>query len=178
MPNWCSNTLFIEGPSKWINTLKKKARGETEVFDFYRLIRCPREIARKDYDPYRIDWEYNTFGCKWGGCNSIKFYESRLGRKEKTIAYEFDTPWSPAQVFVKNISKKYPSLTFSLFYYEDGSGFIGSDLIRSGVYLKEQDADLPFNNSEDDEDGDKEIECIRSWFENASQTATSRAYWK
>lgn len=178
MPNWCENTVIITGPSKWINTFKRKVRSKDAVLDFYKLIPYPKDVLKAPYDPVQYDWEVNNWGCKWGA-NNPHLSETRIGRKKKRLVYNFDTAWAPALGFFVKSSKLFKKLEFSMFNNEPGCNYIGYDKAKSGVLIHSKVADYPSPpDGQEEFHDDEETECIRSWYENASTTENERLYWR
>jgi len=128
MANYCNNNINIisDGTKKSQKELATLIKKLGKDFDFNKVVPMP-----KNYDKNEkwYDWSIKNWGCKWGaydGSVSIE-WESEDG-----IEASFDTPWSPPTEFIKNASKKYPTLTFLLRYYEGGVGFMGTSKAKNG----------------------------------------------
>jgi hypothetical protein len=78
------------------------------------------------------DWCISHWGTKWGD------YDLRLSwhSPDETLL-TFCTAWSPPEPGIALISKKFPTLTFSLSYYEAGMGFSGNTSYKDGVIVAE-----------------------------------------
>lgn len=93
--------------------------------------RCPNcDSYLKDwYNSGGYDWCIEHWGTKWG------FYEIELecaDFEEGEIRYTFQTAWSPPIPVIQAMSKRFPSLSFALDYFEGGMGFMGSFMYENG----------------------------------------------
>jgi hypothetical protein len=97
-------------------------------------------------------WSCANWGTKWDVREGVKLHGSL---KDGELYCHFDTAWSPPTEFLNTLSKKYPELTFTLYYAEGGVGFWGSYTVTNGEgeeisgvgkFWKEEDQD-------EDEDG-------------------------
>jgi len=165
MPNWCHNTLTVEGNPEQLTEFKSKSfvkakHSSPEEFDFTfeGLFPTPPELLEEtaptqyrgeDNDTEAIktfhakmkdleykydytnwyDWRVNYWGCKWDASESYISSED-----EAHISVEFDTAWSPPEMWVRYVSTLFPDLKFKLSYMEPGVGF-------AGVFYKSSDMD-------------------------------------
>jgi len=89
------------------------------------------------------EWCIKNWGTKWGICNA------ELGNADyisaDSISYEleytFDTAWSPPTPIVKKMSEMFPSLTFTLKYFEGGGGFNGLYVCEKGEVIRDLTGD-------------------------------------
>lgn len=161
MPNWCSNQLVITGASdkiaEFATTIKDgnfllsqtypMPRELSGICSGYATIdgkecRNWREIDGKSVAV--TEEELNDLSRKFGSTNWYNWNIENWGTKwdlndgvtceidSERIACNFDTAWSPPVEWAINVSKKFPELTFELFYSEGGSGFYGSKTIENG----------------------------------------------
>ena len=146
MPNWCENTLNVNGTAEDISAFIKWL--DDKPFCFERIIPTPDELqdscpfsqARKDSGAGKeliekfgsdnwYDWRLQNWGCKWD-------IDDREGRpthsSAKLICFDFQTPWGPPERAIYTLSLKFPNLTFFLAHYEMGCGFAGEMKVKNG----------------------------------------------
>ena len=107
MPNWCSNSLYVEAATdEQIERITKAAQAEQLLEEF-----APRD-----------DW-----GCKW----DIQLYDVDVSG---TIAFiTFGTPWSPpSETFFRRMSAALPNCALENFYEEPGCAFYGKTVAKNG----------------------------------------------
>ena len=66
------------------------------------------------------DWANNNWGTKWEAANVDMSQDSDDGAQ-----YEFDTAWSPPEGIFYALVEKFPKLSISWFYREDGQRISG-----------------------------------------------------
>jgi hypothetical protein len=137
MPNWCSNTLQISGCPKqmdeFISKSIVKSAMDIDIFLMDGLIKMPEELAiceeitpeekaermaKYGYDNW-YDWRFENWGSKWDA------QESYITEEENGWTINFDTAWSPAIPYIKQVAKMYPDLIFDLYFMETGEWFAG-----------------------------------------------------
>jgi hypothetical protein len=146
MPNWCENTLNVNGTAEDISAFIKWL--DDKPFCFERIIPTPDELqdscpfsqARKDSGAGKeliekfgsdnwYDWRLQNWGCKWD-------IDDREGRpthsSAELICFDFQTPWGPPERAIYTLSLKFPNLTFLLAHYEMGCGFAGEMKVKNG----------------------------------------------
>ena len=135
---------FIPYPQEF-KKLDKKAKEYQE-----KLKTLPEEI-KKDM-PYWIkdgfnsgghQWCIENWGTKWGICNAE--LENADYASADSILYEleytFDTAWSPPTPVVKKMSEMFPSLTFTLKYFDGSMGFNGRYTCKNGEVIENLSGD-------------------------------------
>jgi hypothetical protein len=160
MPNWCENTLNVNGAAEDISAFIKWL--DDKPFCFERIVATPDELqdncpfsqARKDSGAGKeliekfgsdnwYDWRLQNWGCKWD-------IDDREGRpthsSAELICFDFQTPWGPPERAIHTLSLKFPNLTFFLAHYEMGCGFAGEMKVKNGeskgaYYDSEKDVD-------------------------------------
>ena|SRR3990167_4479241 len=100
---------------------------EDQPFPKYATRPITKEIQEKLYLTYGVDnwydWQRLNWGVKWGDCRT------RIDGNE----IHYDTPWGPFDDEVlEAISKRFPSLTFTLHFYEAGMAFQGKRIYQDG----------------------------------------------
>jgi hypothetical protein len=148
MPNWCDNTLTVSGRPEELNKFKLAIQGygitwgdeheiidvndtaselvekmtsdrELLLIDFSKLVMPSKEFLSKSFIDVGYHWQIDNWGTK-GQPNEISLTE-----KPRSIIYIFCSAWSPPIPIVKEMILQYPTLKFSLKYYECGAGFRG-----------------------------------------------------
>lgn len=105
--------------TNYINTNKLSIRTVKEIILF--------GLGNKDELIFYEDhWYRNNWGTKW---NSL--YTKIIHNTSNIIIYVFTTAWSPPLPIILAMSKKFPSLTFSLLYGEQGNDFAGVRVINN-----------------------------------------------
>jgi hypothetical protein len=137
MPNWCSNTLHISGDKEQLEMFKQKSIIKSgmnvDIFVMNGCITMPEELKiceglkpeeiverrlKYGYDNW-YDWSFENWGSKWDA------HESYITEEENGLTIEFDTAWSPAIPYIKQVAKMYPDLIFDLYFMETGEWFAG-----------------------------------------------------
>lgn len=137
MPNWCSNTLQISGNKEQLEIFKQKSIIKSgmnlDIFVMDGLITMPEELAIcEDMTPEQkseriakygynnwFDWRFENWGSKWDA------QEPEIQEDEDGLTINFDTAWSPAIPYVKQVAKMFPDLIFDLYFMETGEWFAG-----------------------------------------------------
>ena len=145
MPNWCSNEVEIYGEkeaiAKFVEECFTDFKG-TPVLDFAKVMPEPdydqpqkdgthnNGVQKELHDvmPDWWNWRNNNWGTKW---NLVPDPEGNLtgyevtGQSEDFLQLEFETAWSPPAGIYDTIFEKYPDLTVSWFYREEGCQLAG-----------------------------------------------------
>lgn len=92
-----------------------------------------RNIAKYGYKDW-YEWQYATWGTKWGDCHThFEGYEA-----DGTLAkFRFDTPWSNAEGAWLTISTMFPKLRFVFTYDEEAGFFAGMEVYSNGKVVFE-----------------------------------------
>lgn len=159
MPNWCFNSIAIEGPKADVEKFLEAVKGNDKqpYFDFNGVVPMPsdylgtqspnpsEEFAEKLTEKYGspdwYSWALANWGTKWN-CTAIDEWDITYRKNNETYAQiNVDTAWSPPTEFLVNASKIYPSLIFSNEFYEQGNCFIGSHVILKGYFESKSEPD-------------------------------------
>lgn len=153
IPNWCNNDLTVRGGTVDIKKFKEQAKGKDEEsaktdLSLNMLHPMPEELentispsqAETDEEKKRskelikkygasnwYDWKLNNWGTKWDVEATL------VGDKKNSLIYTFDSAWGPPLEWLKEVSKKFPTLTFKLHYSEGGMCFRGDARAKNGV---------------------------------------------
>lgn len=159
MPNWCFNTIRVEGLKADVEKFLEAIKGNEKqpYFDFNGVIPMPEELrgtqspndneeqAKILTEKYGAsdwyDWAIKNWGTKWN-CTAIDDWDITDCKNNEAIAtINVDTAWSPPTEFLVKASEIYPSLIFSNEYYEEGNCFIGSHTILKGYFESKLEPD-------------------------------------
>ena len=142
MPNWCSNTLEIKGPTKKLEEFSKTIK-DGEGF-FNTILPLPKQLEEttsptpKDSNQPLIDgasnwydWRVNNWGTKWDVDGEDSFYTNELkdfdtledGTERSVLTLAFDTAWSPPEGIFEELSRQ--GFGIKAYYYEPGMDFAG-----------------------------------------------------
>jgi hypothetical protein len=182
MPNWVQTLASITGDEQEINkfltaSTVKDENGNEMLNIIPSLVPCPKELKilsgsmSQDTPEYETwlkqkeenlakfgytdwyEWEYDTWGTKWGDCDT-----NIIDRAEGNLLLQFATAWGPADKAWLTISKLFPTLSFQFDYDEEAGFFCGYHVIRDGSIIFETmfiPCDNPFDWEEQEEEHEK-----------------------
>jgi hypothetical protein len=150
MPNWCDNSLLVEGDEKELERFFEHAKGygltwgsdeqipkdekHHSLIDFSKFIRPTDAELKRPYgdqeDSYGYEWCNENWGTKWNACDAISTWdEDRYGSggiDKSEIGYSFNTAWSPmSEQLLRNMEQMFPKLKFHYQFIETGMEFYG-----------------------------------------------------
>jgi len=166
MPNWCQNTLVVEGKQEDIKEFRDFIKGETiegkeRIFDFGKVISTEGEEAkwRKEWDKLSAKeqkerwhddfgtywfnvgkgygWCVENWGTKWNACDT----DISIDEPEK-FAIFFATAWSPPEPIIKELAMQFNKLDFTFEYEEWGMAFAGVYETKKGRVVNEGSWDI------------------------------------
>ena len=149
MPNWCQNTLIINGNRYQINKFFEENKDEENDLTFNKSVPIPenldemtdeefKKICGKQFLEYydiisRTNlYKENKWGTKWDACDVV------LKKKETKLEYKFQTAWSPPNNWLIEISEKYNKLDFELISEESENDAWYSIKISEGEVIEER----------------------------------------
>lgn len=152
MPNYCNNTLYIEGNRHTINKIIDFVKSEENVFDFDNIVPMPKDIFRGNIGPDEMktygksnwyDWSIENWGTKWNSIDAV----------EDDDCIDFLTAWSPCDPVIAALAAMFPTMRFTYTFYETGCGFCGERVYENGNLIFNYDGDYSENPAceEDDE---------------------------
>jgi hypothetical protein len=163
MPNWCSNTLQISGNKEQLELFKQKSiiksGMDVDIFVMDGCVPMPEELnimkdiseeelsirkAKYGYDNW-YDWRFENWGSKWDA------QEPYITEEEELLTINFDTAWSPAIPYVKQVAKMYPDLIFDLYFMETGEWFAGR------VFAKNEEVNEQYGEPKQVDDDGNEV---------------------
>ena len=163
MPNWCSNTLQISGDKEQLEMFKQKSiiksGMDVDIFVMDGCVPMPEELAicedmtpeqkaerivKYGYDNW-FDWRFENWGTKWDA------QEPYITEEEDGLTINFDTAWSPAIPYIKQVAKMYPDLIFDLYFMETGEWFAGR------VFAKNEEVNEEYGEPKQVDDDGREV---------------------
>ena len=101
---------------------RTKPDGTMEAVSFQEDIENLAKYGARDW----YAWANNNWGTKWGD-----YDHAPLIITASSIQMRFNSAWAPVSII--KIAEQFPKLTFKLRYFEQGSGFQGSQTFQHGT---------------------------------------------
>ncbi len=192
MPNWCSNTLIVEGDLNELVDFKKKVlipsesiKGDLD-FTMEVLYPTPPELlemtspvmwrGETDDEEGKKAFEENAKAIKekYGHEDWYNWRVSNWGTKwdasdsyvderdGESLSINYTTAWGPNSAFVIYASEKYPNLKFRLLFEEAGCNFCGELICEDGEVQSFGESELEYQD-QDGNDVDYDSEKER-WY--------------
>ena len=126
MPNWCNNSITIQGSTETVETLWEEANKEDSGL-LNAMVPMPVElndtVSPSDGDNW-YNWRTTNWGCKWDvSLEGLEFTNNHDGTS--SITGWFDSPWAPPieayNTFLDDMDGCYIEAT----YEEGGMDFAG-----------------------------------------------------
>jgi len=125
MPNWCWNTLVVQGhDSDEVERFVERNRGPEGVLSFNALVPMPEGISMAESVDEGCDgrnlenwygWRLANWGTKWD--LSDEDLELSGGPFQQT--YTFMTAWNPPLAWLRTVAPMFPGLRFTLHYSKE-----------------------------------------------------------
>jgi len=137
MPNWCNNTLSIQGPTETLKPLWEEANREGSGL-LNAMKPMPAELegttspAPKEGTPQPLvdgfdnwyDWRVSNWGTKWDvDLEGLEFKDN--GDGTASIVGWFDSAWGPPIEAYNTFLDDMDNCTLESFYEEGGMDFAG-----------------------------------------------------
>ena len=142
MPNWCENTLTVEGAEKDVQRFKQQAKPKATKADvdlsLASLYPIPEGVYLGDLGPEETqkygknnwrDWCITHWGTKWDADATL------TNELPDFLVYEFESAWSPPVAWLTKVARDFPRLRFTLIYDEPGMGFAGTAIADQGKLI-------------------------------------------
>ena len=120
MPNWCSNTIEIEGTKEQINAFVSflDEQNGKEWFTFFKP--TPPELKEEGW----YEWNIENWGTKWN-CDAQDWVKvENPNEDQSSVTFWFDSAWSPPTALYEFIEAT-STLNIKASYNEGGMGFVG-----------------------------------------------------
>ena len=120
MPNWCSNTIEIEGTKEQINAFVSflDEQNGKEWFTFFKP--TPPELKEEGW----YEWNIENWGTKWNCDAQDWVIVENPSADESSVTFWFDSAWSPPTALYEFIEAT-STLNIKASYNEGGMGFVG-----------------------------------------------------
>ena len=150
MPNWCENELTIVGERERLLAFYRQGKGpgpfkgEESMLSVEQFVPMPLEYTTQDgYERGGFQWAMEHWGTKWGlvdvevdpASEELLTDTEFAGESESYLFYTFRTAWSPPDALIEAMASQFPTLRFSLAYFECGMGYQGL-LVVEGLQVK------------------------------------------
>ena len=132
MPNWCSNSITIEGPAAKIRALWEQITFDPEN-DETGLLDAMHPMPKELHDTTKgtngddinwYDWRVDNWGTKWEvSTEGLEFIDNEQGRA--MITGWFDSAWSPPIGAYERFLEQNEDCSLEASYYEPGCDFAG-----------------------------------------------------
>lgn len=176
MPDYCNNTLTIEGDESLVASFIAKVMKDPDnlyshIYLLDTLHPCPEglrntpavwyadadkqaeqlELEKANMDKYGFkdwyDWCVANWGTKWSDDETIL-----TSREHGHAIFSFVTAYAPPENGFAKVSKDFPELTFILSYMSEGMGYVGSTAFRNGIKNTAGTDRISYEGDEDDYD--------------------------
>lgn len=157
MPNWCHNTLRVEGAEEdvieFVNRARTSSGDGDQPFFFSNFIPEPDYENEGDWWGWRIEnwgtkWEPNfggpflAMGAPGSDPSAAKNQIDLQGSDgELSVSYEFDTAWAPPVPVIRAASRQHPDLQLEIVWGEPGGDFGGRARFVGGLCVYEEEGD-------------------------------------
>lgn len=133
MPNWCNNTITIQGPTETLKPLWDEANQEDSGL-LQAMVPMPKELndttSPSDGDNW-YNWRLTNWGCKWDvDMDGLEFTDNSDGTS--AITGGFSSPWSPPVTAYETFSADMDNCHIEAYYEEGGMDFAGRWDTESG----------------------------------------------
>ena len=161
MPNWCSNTLWVEGNPEQMQEFISKSVKPLEdnpnynVFTLEGLYPTPAELLNEaafsgiaddatENEKFLHELKVKALEEKYGYTDWYNWRVNRWGTKwdvsdswvdehdGDALTINYTTAWGPNSMFIHYASIQFPNLRFKLSYEEPGMGFCGCYEVKNG----------------------------------------------
>lgn len=136
MPNWCSNTVLINGPTAKINRIKKAIKGDgflnylnpmpkvlkNTTADGSKREHLIKQTGHSDW----YGWCTDNWGTKWEvSADWSDPVVEDMGDGESQLNWGFDSAWSPPIGAYEHFLAENDDVSIFATYYEPGMDFMG-----------------------------------------------------
>ena len=140
MPNWCNNTLIVEGNVEDLQKIKSLLINDKGEFSFNCAVPQPDNLYQDSLSsdkemelnakgiPNWYNWNNTYWGTKWDACSAYIEADYEDEDEHNEIRINFQTAWSPPSDWLYGFFKKLEGIEVSvqLLYDEPGMDFAGS----------------------------------------------------
>lgn len=153
MPNWCYNTIEIEGPQNEIDKFEKHLDDTKGKEWFSYFIPIPEELKEDGWYTFNVE----NYGVKWN-CDAIDW--QRID--ERTIGFTFDSPWAPPITLYENIeSMELESESGYIDYFKVKAEYLEEGVSFMGRFIDGEDEYYEYSDLESLDDIPEEL--VEHW---------------
>lgn len=150
MPNWCNNTITIQGSTETIKKLWDDAHVGEDFGLLQAMAPMPAELegttapSEEEGMPNWWNWRVSNWGTKWDIDDEGLEYEDN-GDGTASITGWFDSAWAPPIEAVSSFCDDMDGVSLELYYHESGMCFVGYWSSEGGddYYEYEKRDDVP-----------------------------------
>jgi len=133
----------------WADWNNRKAEGNLSSFEKERPMglgitqdKHDEFILKYGYDNW-YDWCVFNWGTKWNAYDVTEWSinEGHWNGENSSATIYYETAWSPATALWMWVSNDYPTLDFYHEFADEGGSFLGSETIREGRIISEEEYD-------------------------------------
>jgi len=157
MPNWCSNSITIQGPTETIKQLWEDAHADmgnnTERGLLDAMFPMPRELqgtvkGSNGDEVNWYDWRVNNWGTKWDiDTQGLEFTDN--GDGTASISGWFDSAWAPPIGAYEKFCDDMDNCSLEASYHEPGMDFAGLWSSEDGdEYFESLTEEHPYDDDE------------------------------
>lgn len=143
MPNYCFNTLQVEGKEEDIKNFIEENKGD------HSITLTKSHPVPIDPTPKNLR---NWTDKHWGTTRDIDSkYNTHQWVSPTHYDIQFESAWTPPDAWVKYVGTLYKTLKFSLYYDEPNCHFRGNLIVDKGEVIQETYESEYESSSDDDE---------------------------
>lgn len=163
MPNWCMNTLLVNGPVDDVQRLLETVESSDTALSLAKIVTPPEEIVnsvspqRNEEEAEKLralygavdwySWNVSNWGTKWDVTATIYFdsvehshgYSTYKDKEIRVVGMNFDSAWSPPIPAIAELSRQFPKVSIYHSYDESGCDFSGYNMYRNGQCVEEKE---------------------------------------
>jgi hypothetical protein len=172
MPNYVTNKLTVRGENAAL--LRSENEGGEYPLDFRVVVPHPDDwnAVQKGEESYWekygkptiesvygehfwLPWRRNHWGTKSNPRDTEVFVDEKKGE----VVYTFDTAWSAPDKWLATAAERYPDLSFSLEYGEEGNHYSGCIRFKVGIKISHEGGPFTrFFNADEEEEEEEDHE--------------------
>ena len=153
MPNWCYNTIEIEGPKAEIDKFEKHLDNTKGENWFSYFIQMPEELKEDGWYAFNVE----NYGVKWN-CDASQWHRI----DDRTIGFTFDSPWAPPIVLYENIeSMELESESGYIDYFKVKAEYLEEGVSFMGRFIDGEDEYYEYSDLESLDDIPEEL--VEHW---------------
>lgn len=159
MPNYCDNSLHIQGNAERLKQLTEELFVEREgnyELTFDKIKPMPKELIDEGW----YEWRVENWGTKWDA-DCYSYYSADDLQKfadAGEISVSFATAWAPPLEFLQTLAEKYDDLLIECHFIEIGCEICGTFIsdeqgiraVNEDMVYTDEDGIIVNYNPEDD----------------------------